>query len=133
MMRVDTLGGDGAFSLRFCDYGHNGGLCAAVPGPSFLVNTKGGVRSVATHQPLGAGVHYLVGVYDGASLQLWIDGRLAAKREARGDLLAPDLPVTTGHLGGGGASFDGQIDAVAVAPEAWTAEQIRQSFEGQGD
>ena len=40
MMRVDTLGRYGAFSLRFCVYGHNGGLCAAVPGPSFLVNTR---------------------------------------------------------------------------------------------
>jgi hypothetical protein len=82
---------------------------------------------------LASGVHHLVGVYDGASLQLWIDGRLGAEREARGDLLAPDLPVTMGHLGGGGASFDGQIDAVVVAPEAWTAEQIRQAFEQQRD
>ena len=131
MMRVDTLGGDGAFSLRFCDYGHNGGLCAAVPGPSFLVNTDGGVRSAATHQPLASGVHHLVGVYDGASLQLWVDGRLLAQREAKGDLLAPNIPVTIGHLGGGGASFDGQIEGVVVASKAWTPEQIRQAFEQQ--
>ena len=131
MMRVDTLGGDGAFSLRFCDYGHNGGLCAAVPGPSFLVNTDGGVRSVATHQPLASGVHHLVGVYDGASLQLWVDGRLLAQREAKGDLLAPNIPVTIGHLGGGGARFDGQIEGVVVASKAWTPEQIRQAFEQQ--
>ena len=118
MMRVDTLGGDGAFSLRFCDYGHNGGLCAAVPGPSFLINTDGGVRSVAAHQPLSAGSHHLVGVYDGASLQLWIDGKLAAQREASGQLLAPDIPVTFGELSGGGARFNGQIESVRVAPQA---------------
>ena len=40
ILRYDTLGTNGAFSLRYCDYGHNGGLCAAVPGPSFLVNTE---------------------------------------------------------------------------------------------
>jgi hypothetical protein len=102
-----------------------------VPGPSFLVNTNGGVRSVATHQPLASGVHHLVGVYDGASLQLWVDGRLLAQREAKGDLLAPNIPVTIGHLGGGGARFDGQIEGVVVASKAWTPEQIRQAFEQQ--
>ena len=133
MMRVDTLGDQGAFSLRFCDYGHNGGLCAAVPGPSFLVNTDGGVRSIATHAPLAAGSHHLVGVYDGASLQLWIDGKLAAQREARGNLLAPKIPVTLGKLSGGGASFAGQIDSARVVPEAWDAGRIQRAFEQQND
>ena len=128
-MRVDTLGENGAFSLRFCDYGHNGGLCAAVPGPSFLVNTASGVRSVATHQPLSPGVHHLVGVYDGASLQLWVNGQLLAQRAAQGHLLAPNLPVTLGQLDGGGAHFGGQIEGVVVAPEAWTPAQIQRAFE----
>jgi len=129
MMRVDTLGENGAFSLRFCDYGHNGGLCAAVPGPSFLVNTASGVRSVATHQPLPSGVHHLVGVYDGASLQLWVNGRLLAQRAAQGHLLTPNLPVTFGQFDGGGARFGGQIEDVVVAPEAWTSTQIQRAFE----
>ncbi|MBJ67493.1 MAG: hypothetical protein CME28_05720 [Gemmatimonadetes bacterium] len=129
MMRVDTLGENGAFSLRFCDYGHNGGLCAAVPGPSFLVNTASGVRSVATHQPLPSGVHHLVGVYDGASLQLWVNGRLLAQRAAQGHLLTPNLPVTFGQFDGGGARFGGQIEDVVVAPEAWTPTQIQRAFD----
>ena len=128
-MRVDTLGENGAFSLRFCDYGHNGGLCAAVPGPSFLVNTEGGVRSVATHQPLPSGVHHLVGVYDGVSLQLWVNGQLLAQRAAQGHLLTPNLPVTLGQFDGGGARFGGQIEDVVVTPEAWTPAQIQQAFE----
>ena len=129
MMRVDTLGENGSFSLRYCDYGHNGGLCAAVPGPSFLVNTAGGVRGVATHQPLPPGVHHLVGVYDGASLQLWVNGQLLAQRAAQGHLLAPNLPVTLGQLDGGGAHFGGQIEGVVVTPEAWTPAQIQRAFE----
>lgn len=128
MLRVDTIGERAAFSLRFCDYGHNGGLCAAVPGPSFLINTQGGVRSVATHRPLAAGRHHLVGIYDGDTLQLWIDGQLAAQRKARGALLAPDIPVTFGELSGGGARFDGQIERVRVLPRAWKAAQVTQSF-----
>ena len=67
VQRYDTLGADGAFSLRYGDVGHNGGLCAAVPGPSFTVNTTGGAVSIAAHQTLAPGVHHLAGVYDGAA------------------------------------------------------------------
>mgnify|MGYP003340696050 CR=1 FL=1 len=129
LFRSDTLGENSAFSLRFCDYGHNGGLCAAVPGPSFLVNTESGVRSVATHQPLPPGVHHLVGVYDGTSLQLWVNGQLREQRAAQGNLLTPNVPVTLGQFDGGGARFDGQIRDVAVKPEAWTPTQIEQAFD----
>ena len=55
VLRYDTLGADGAFSLRYGDVGHNGGLCAAVPGPSFIVNTTGGAVSIAAHQTLAPG------------------------------------------------------------------------------
>ena len=118
VLRGDTIGGDGAFSLRYCDYGHNGGLCAAVPGPSFLINTDLGVRSIASHRPLAAGRHHLLGVYDGAMLQLWVDGELAAERQATGHVLETTVPVTTGSFSGGGASFDGQVEHSRVLSEA---------------
>ena len=46
-------------------------------------------------------------------------------------MLASNIPVTIGHLAGGGANFDGQIEGVVVASKAWTPEQIRQAFEQQ--
>ena len=55
VLRCDALGTGGTFSLRYGDYGHNGGLCAAVPGPSFVVNTAQGARSIAAHRSLAPG------------------------------------------------------------------------------
>ena len=85
LLRYDTLEA-GSFSLRYGDYGHNGGLCAAVPGPSFLINTDSGPRSISAHQTLQPGWHHLAGTYDGGRLRLFVDGRPVAERRARGCL-----------------------------------------------
>ena len=37
ILRYDSVGSDASFSLRYADYGHNGGLCAALPGPTFII------------------------------------------------------------------------------------------------
>ncbi|NQU09685.1 hypothetical protein HQ590_02755, partial [bacterium] len=118
ILRVDTVGDRGSFSLRYCDYGHNGGLNAAVPGPSFLVNTDRGVRSVATHHPLRPGRHDLVGVYDGQQIRLFIDGRLAAQRAATGRIQSNDEPVVVGRISDGLGRFCGTIERVGVAATA---------------
>ena len=128
MLRCDTLGADGAFSLRYCDYGHNGGLCAAVPGPSFLVNTDAGVRSIASHHPLTGGRHHLLGTYDGSTLRLWIDGELVASREATGNLVATDMPVTTAEFSGGGARFGGDIERARVLHEALDRPALESTY-----
>jgi hypothetical protein len=129
VLRCDTVGEDGAFSLRYCDYGHNGGLCAAVPGPSFLVNTESGVRSIAAHRSLSAGRHHLVGVYNEQKLQLWIDGKLAAERLATGRLLATNVPITTSELSGGGARFDGDIERSRTLTQALDATDIHAAYQ----
>jgi hypothetical protein len=129
VLRCDTLGEDGAFSLRYCDYGHNGGLCAAVPGPSFLVNTESGVRSIASHRPLEAGRHHLLGMYDGQSLQLWIDGRLAGRRQAAGRLVESDVPVTTRGFTGGGATFFGEVQRASVHHEALDEAGVARAYD----
>ena len=129
VLRYDTLGADGAFSLRYGDLGHNGGLCAAVPGPSFIVNTTGGAVSIAAHQTLAPGVHHLAGVYDGARIQLYIDGTLAASRPACGHpLQQTDIPVTIGHIAGGSARFQGTIAAVYLAPVAQSAAWVAATY-----
>lgn len=120
ILRYDTLGnaetkdGGGMFSLRAADLGHNGGLCAAVPGPTFLINTDRGVRSVSAHLTLPPGCYQLTGIYDGQRLALLIDGQIVAERAATGQLVSADVPVTLGHLPGGGARFDGQITDVTI-------------------
>ncbi|MCE2450406.1 MAG: LamG domain-containing protein [Candidatus Latescibacteria bacterium] len=129
VQRYDTLGADGAFSLRYGDVGHNGGLCAAVPGPSFIVNTTGGAVSIATHQTLAPGVHHLAGVYDGARIQLYIDGALAASRSACDHpLQKTDIPVTIGHIAGGSARFQGTITEVYLSPVAQSADWVAATY-----
>ena len=130
--RYDTLGEDGAFSLRYCDYGHNGGLCAAVPGPAFLINTTQGARSIATHRPLEPGWRHLVGVYDGAALKLYIDGELAVERTATGALQDGDAPVVTGQIEDGD-SFRGEIGQVRIARIARDEHWVRNAYETRLD
>jgi hypothetical protein len=128
VLRYDTLGSSGAFSLRHCDIGHNGGLNAAVPGPSFLINTESGVKGVAAHQILSPGRHHLAGTYDGEHVRLYIDGSLAASRRASGKLLDCDnVPITVGHLCDGMSEFRGRIHAVRLSDTSHDAERMRQS------
>lgn len=119
VLRCDTLGHSGSFSLRYGDCGHNGGLNAAVIGPSFLVNTEHGCLSVSHPQPLPPGLHHLAGVYDGKIIKLFVDGTLVARRAGSGRILNCDLPVTIGRLQDGAGVFHGRvlnavIDAVTV-------------------
>lgn len=127
VLRHDTLGEQGSFSLRFCDYGHNGGLCAAVPGPAFLVNTERGVIGIATHHALPPGRYHLAGVYDGSSIKLYINGELAAERTGSGRIIACDEPVAVGHIQGGLAQFEGDIFDIAITNVARTTDEIRAS------
>ncbi len=108
ILRCDTLQAGSAFSLRYEDYGHNGGLCAAVPGPSFAINTDRGPRNATAHRIIDAGKHHLRGEYDGKTISLHIDGECVAQREANGQLIECDLPVITG-------SIDGTVEKVEVS------------------
>ncbi|MCZ6680637.1 MAG: DUF2341 domain-containing protein [Candidatus Poribacteria bacterium] len=127
--RYDTLGSDGTFSLRYCDYGHNGGLCAAVPGPSFLVNTTRGVLSIAAHRALTPGWHYLAGVYDGESLKLYVDGVLAAQREGRGALQTNDAPIVAGRIENGLGQFRGEIRTIRISNVGRSETWIRAVYQ----
>ncbi|MEM2922457.1 MAG: DUF2341 domain-containing protein [Candidatus Bathyarchaeia archaeon] len=57
VLRYDTTGENASFSLRYTDHGHNGGLCGALPGPSFIVNTPKGVLNVRANRNLKPGLH----------------------------------------------------------------------------
>ena len=124
VLRYDTVGDGGSFSLRWSDSGHNGGLCAAVPGPSFVINTQQGARSVAAHHSVAAGPHYIVGTYDGHTVRLYIDGQLEAQREATGEIISNETPVTIGRIHAGEGYFAGVIRRVQISNQVKSAETI---------
>jgi len=129
VLRYDTAGDNGSFSLRYCDYGHNGGLCAAVPGPSFLVNTAKGPLSVAAHQALTPGWHYLAGVYNGRTLKLFVDGCVVAERTGSGAVQDNEVAVSIGGLAKGTAQFHGQVGEVRVAPVARSDDWLKTAYQ----
>jgi hypothetical protein len=110
VLRCDTLGDGGSFNLAACGYGHNGGLCASAPGAMFTVNTTAGVVSCALNRSLSVGRHHLVGTYDGDSIKLYVDGKLAAESETPGaPIINGDAPVTVGELPGGTSVLRGSV------------------------
>lgn len=115
VLRYDTLGGNGSFSLRFSDYGHNGGLCAGVLGPRFLVNTNRGCINAAANEILPPGRHEIVGSYDGRSISLLINGRLVARRDMAARIVPCSMPITVGSLEKGLAPFQGRIHHITIA------------------
>ena len=128
VLRYDTLGDKGSFSLRWSDYGHNGGLNAAVPGPSFVINTDGGARSVSAHRTIPPGRHHLAGVYDRKSIKLYVDGKLVAERQAMGTIVDSDVDLAIGRINGGLGYFDGTIHRVRISNEAKPAEMIKSAY-----
>jgi len=125
VLRYDTAGEDACFALKYTDCGHNGGLCGAVPGPTFTVNTpSGAVSARANHNP-AKGWHHLAGVYDGERIQLFVDGQAAGEGEGMGPTLASDREIAVGCFAPGLADFQGHIghlrlSTVARSP-AWLA------------
>ena len=115
LLRCDTLGDHGSFSLRYCDCGHNGGLCAAVPGPSFLVNTHRGVITASAHYCLPAGRHHLAGSYDGKHVRLHVDGERVAEREGSGRIVANREPIAVGRIHRGMGRFQGAVNKIRIS------------------
>jgi hypothetical protein len=127
ILRYDTLD-EGTFALRYADCGHNGGLCAAVPGPSFVVNAPTGPVGVAAHRVLDPGPHDMAGVYDGRRIRLLVDGVCLAEGEGTGTLQPSAAPVTVGQLEGGAAAFDGTIERIVIADTALDGDGIRRAL-----
>ena len=130
VLRCDTLGEHGSFSLRYGDYGHNGGLNAAVPGPSFVINTDQGALSVAAHEALPTGRHHLAGTYDGREIRLFVDGQVAARRQGRGQIARCEEPVVLGRMQDGLGQFHGDILQARVDGIARSEGEIRERAHG---
>ena len=125
VLRCDTVGNNGAFSLRYSDTGHNGGLNAALPGPTFIINTDRGPRTVAAHRALPPGSHHIAGTYDRRVLKLFIDGERVAQRPADGQIVSCGAPVTVGSVQNGCGRFRGRVLAASVLGSAYTDTEIK--------
>lgn len=66
----------------------------------FFICNEGGdwvtARAAMSEEQLGRYVH-IVGVYDGSSIYLYLDGNLAAKQDNAGAVKASDYPLTLGY------------------------------------
>jgi hypothetical protein len=116
ILRCDTLGENGSFSLRWSDTGHNGGLCAALPGPSFLVNlVSGQVLSVGAHKVLPPGRYHVAGIYDGQTIKLVINGEVVAERSGSGNIQNCDAPICVGQIGNELGKFHGAVEKFRIS------------------
>ncbi len=131
VLRYDTVGADGSFSLRYSDYGHNGGLGAALPGPTFLVNTDRGVLGARANRSLPRGWHHLAGVYDGGVVRLYIDGELAAEQPGHGVIQDSTTTVAIGRILNGAGGFAGTVDEVRISAVARSADWLKTQYENQ--
>jgi hypothetical protein len=129
VLRYDTTGSRASFSLRYMDCGHNGGLCAALPGPAFLVNTDRGVLNARADRNPGPGTHHLTGVYDGKKIQLFIDGVLEGEEEGAGRILTGDSDLLIGRVQDGLGYFTGKISEVRVSGVARSAGWIKTEYQ----
>jgi hypothetical protein len=128
VLRYDTAG-DASFMLKYVECGHNGGLCASLPGPTFTINTQSGTRSVRANRTLPPGRHHLSGVYDGERATLFIDGTPVASTEASGPIRSSQTPIEIGHLAGGGAPFQGEIEEVRISSTARSDQWIDVTYQ----
>lgn len=130
VMRCDTAGSEARFALKFMDCGHNGGLCGAVPGPSFTVNTANCPLTVRANCVPGPGLHHLAGTYDGQVARLYVDGDLCGEQAGGGRLAASALPLNIGSFDGGTAALRGQVAAVQLTGTALGSEAIADLWKG---
>ena len=88
-----------------------------------------GVHSIAAHRALEAGRHHMAGVYDSATLSLYIDGACAAKRSASGCIQETNIPIAVGHVENGLGKLRGDIGRLRVAARAMSAAEIAEDRE----
>lgn len=128
VLRYDTLGDQGSFSLMYSACGHNGGLCAAIPGARFIVNTTRGALSVSANQKPKLGRHYIAGVYDGKWIRLFIDGVLVNQQEGYGKIVTNDTDLSIGKVLNGLGHFDGMIEEVRISAVARSPDWIKTQY-----
>lgn len=86
-----------------------------------------GVGELDTTLPATGAWHHVVGVYDGAAMQIWVDGQKEAEQNASGTIDVTVDPLFIGSKYAGapiGDHFHGLIDETAIYDRALTSEEI---------
>lgn len=128
VLRYDTTGNDSRFSLRYSDFGHNGGLSGSIIGPRFLINTDRGVFSVALNKSLKEGDHHLVGTYDGQKISLYHNGHCVAQKNAAGKFMESPLEVRLKGMNQCKTSFEGDMHSAAVFSQCYDDTWVKSRF-----
>ena len=100
-------------------------IAAALPGPTFLVNTERGALNSRASCSLSPGWHHLVGIYDGHHISLVIDGILCGQRSGGGRLHTCDADVVIGRIQDGLGYFGGHILEVRISSLARSLDWLR--------
>jgi len=79
------------------------------------------------------GRHYLVGVYDGRRIRLYIDGLEAAESPASGAIQNNDIPVVIGAYHDGTAQFNGIVRQVRISGVTRSADWIGTVYGNMAD
>lgn len=79
--------------------------------------------------------HYLVAVYDGALMRLYVDGMEVATLSRLGSLVYPttdgNFRIGEGSQECGCSGFNGSLDEIRLSPAAFSPGRIRTEFENQ--
>ena len=104
---------------------------ASVPYGTFFFQTiSGTLRSVAaTSHPTADAWHQLVGTYDGAAMNYYVDGALAASVNYSGTLTGNTHPLRVGHAYNE-EYFRGGIDEVRISDVARNPAWIQADYHG---
>lgn len=73
--------------------------------------------------------YYVVGVYDGTSRKIYVDGILRDTQPLFGAIVSNNAPLTIATQGGSTEFFDGIIDEVMIFDRALPVEEIEQFYQ----
>jgi hypothetical protein len=100
------------------------GLFASDGKPEFFIHLDGRYVSAGAAEPMleTGRWHHLAGVFDGAQVRLYLDGRLIASAEGAGHRTPNSLPLVIGgdvdRAGKATSTFDGKLDEVRLSEVA---------------
>jgi peptidoglycan hydrolase-like protein with peptidoglycan-binding domain len=91
----------------------------------FAIRTTSGARWVhSTTTPVQGNWYYVVGVYDGSSLYMYVNGVLEGTTNWTGNILTSVNPLAIGSRSIGDRNFVGDIDEVNIFNKALSTQQI---------
>ena len=100
-------------------------------GMHFIVKTNVGEKYVtALNPPIISGWHHIVGVYDGSSIKIYINGSLDNSLSHSGTVLAIPTVLTIGNLNPTNTAhlLGGLIDEVRIYNRALSAAEIQKHY-----